>query len=432
MLSQEDNELITRIGNGSPLTQMLRRYWVPAMLSTELPEPGCAPVPVRLLGEELVAWRMSDGSVGLLAEHCSHRGTSLVYARTEGDCLRCIYHGWLYDAGGNVLETPAEPERSVIGTKIQHPAYATHEAAGVIWAYLGPRERQPLFPTYDYALAPPENVYVTKVLLECNWLQGLEGECDSAHVGVLHERYTEAYKGSPIAQDAVPAYEIEESDFGVRLIATRTQWDESQHYVRVSSFVMPCGVWVPVANREIHFYVPIDDRRCWRFDMGYLTQPVRPENVNRAPHIGPDFRRYDDRNNGYGQVRAMMDPSDPKGNFSGIASILVQDACVTETMDYSGMFDRTKERLGVSDIAIIAVRNFLLKAVKAFQDGAEPPHLVRDPAQNVMTHIDTVQAVFPKTESWREHWPYLTPSYAGIERPAEAAAHAPEGGPRGS
>ena len=228
MLSREENDLITRTNNASPLNDLMRRYWLPALLSSELPDHGSKPVQVRLLNEELVAWRLADGSVGLLAEHCSHRGASLVYARSEGDCLRCIYHGWKYDNDGTVLDTPAEPARSVVKNKIKHPSYATHEATGVIWAYLGPKDKQPLFPKYRFTEAPPENVYVTKVMMDCNWLQGVEGECDSAHVSLLHQRFDQVAAGRPISHDLAPEYETEETDFGLRLIALRKQNDPTQ------------------------------------------------------------------------------------------------------------------------------------------------------------------------------------------------------------
>lgn len=409
MLSREENDLITRTNNASPLNDLMRRYWLPALLSSELPDHGSKPVQVRLLNEELVAWRLADGSVGLLAEHCSHRGASLVYARSEGDCLRCIYHGWKYDHDGTVLDTPAEPARSVVKNKIKHPFYATHEAAGVIWAYLGPKDKQPLFPKYRFTEAPPENVYVTKVMMDCNWLQGVEGECDSAHVSLLHQRFDQVAAGRPISHDLAPEYETEETDFGLRLIALRKQNDPTQQYVRVSSFVMPCEVWVPVFNREIHCYVPIDDTHTWRFDMGYLNRPVEAVDVNRASVIDERFHKTQHQWNGYQQDRQMMTDS----NFSGIESVLIQDALVTETMDYSGIFDRTHERLGMSDIAIIAVREYILRQVKAVQDGADPAHMVTDPALNEMTHVDAVQEVFPADEPWREHWPYLTLTTVG-------------------
>ena len=404
MLSKEENDLITRTDNGSPLNGLMRRYWLPALLSEELPDVGSKPVPVRLLGEELVAWRLSDGSVGLLQEHCSHRGSSLVYARTEGDCLRCIYHGWMYDLDGNVLDTPAEPERSVIKDKVKHPSYATHETAGIIWAYLGPKEHKPLFPNYRFTEAPQENTNVTKLLIDCNWLQGVEGECDSAHVSLLHQRNDQEELGRPILQDFAPEYETEETDFGLRLVALRKQWDESQQYVRVSSFVMPCEIWVPVFNREIHMYVPIDNTHTWRYDLGYRDEPVRPEDVMRAKDIDPAYHKKQHLGNAYLQDREMMTTA----NFSGIESVLIQDAVVTEPMDYSGIFDRTKERLGMSDVAIIAVREYILRSVREVQDGADQPHIVTDEARNDMTHVDTVEEVFPASEPWREHWPYLT------------------------
>ena len=409
MLSREENDLITRTNNASPLNDLMRRYWLPALLSSELPDHGSKPVQVRLLNEELVAWRLADGSVGLLAEHCSHRGASLVYARSEGDCLRCIYHGWKYDNDGTVLDTPAEPARSVVKNKIKHPSYATHEAAGVIWAYLGPKDKQPLFPKYRFTEAPPENVYVTKVMMDCNWLQGVEGECDSAYVSLLHQRFDQVAGGRPISHDLAPEYETEETDFGLRLIALRKQNDPTQQYVRVSSFVMPCEVWVSVFNREIHCYVPIDDTHTWRFDMGYLNRPVEAVDVNRASVIDERFHKTQHQWHGYQQDRQMMTDS----NFSGIESVLIQDALVTETMDYSGIFDRTHERLGMSDIAIIAVREYILRQMKAVQDGADPAHMVTDPALNEMTHVDAVQEVFPADEPWREHWPYLTLTTVG-------------------
>jgi phenylpropionate dioxygenase-like ring-hydroxylating dioxygenase large terminal subunit len=399
-LSRTENDLITRTNNATPLNELMRRYWLPALLSSELPDHGAKPVQVRMLNEELVAWRLADGRVGLLQEHCSHRGSSLVYARSDGDCLRCVYHGRLYDAAGNVLDTPAEPARSVIKDKVKHPAYATHEAAGVIWAYLGPKDKQPLFPNYRFTEAPAENVYVTKVMMDCNWLQGVEGECDSAHVLLLHQRFDQVAAGRAITHDLAPEYETEETDFGLRPIALRKQNDPTQQYVRVSSFVMPCEVWVPVFNREIHFYVPIDDTHTWRFDLGYLQRAVTDADVNRASVIDERFNKTQHMGNGYAQSRQMMTDD----NFSGIESVLIQDALVTETMDYSGIFDRTQERLGMSDVAIIALREYILRAVKAVQDGADPPHVVTDPALNDMAHVDAVQEVFAADEDWHKHW----------------------------
>src|ERR671918_1989710 len=172
MFSQDENELLTRVGGGTPMGMLMRHYWMPALLSEEIPLPDCPPVRVRLLGEDLVAFRDSDGRIGLLDEHCSHRGTSLFYGRNEQCGLRCIYHGWKYDVDGNVLDTPAEPPGSTLRCKIRITAYPTAEAAGLVWAYMGPAEKQPLFPNYEWAMADPATTRVTKSHQDCNYLQG--------------------------------------------------------------------------------------------------------------------------------------------------------------------------------------------------------------------------------------------------------------------
>src|SRR5262247_175251 len=182
MLSKEDNELLTRINPGTPMGNLIRRYWVPALLSEEIHKPDCPPVRVRMLGEELVAFRDSQGRIGVLGERCAHRGTSLFYGRNEECGLRCIYHGWKYDVEGNVLDTPAEPAGSRFKEKLHHPAYPCREAAGIVFTYMGPREKMPLFPNYEFLTAAPGSMRATKSLQDCNYLQGVEGECDSTHL----------------------------------------------------------------------------------------------------------------------------------------------------------------------------------------------------------------------------------------------------------
>ena len=174
MLSQEDNEMLTRTNTGTPMGELMRRYWMPALLSKELPEPDCPPIRVRLLGEDLVAFRDTEGRVGLLDAYCSHRRASLFYGRNEECGLRCVYHGWKYDVEGNVVDTPAEPPQSNLKNKVRHKAYPCREALGMVFTYMGPPERMPLFPDYEWLTLPLENVGVTKFFLECNYLQALE------------------------------------------------------------------------------------------------------------------------------------------------------------------------------------------------------------------------------------------------------------------
>src|SRR6058998_3722292 len=173
MLSKEDNELLSQTAAGTPMGNLIRRYWIPALLSEEIPAPDCAPARVRLLGEELVAFRDTQGRIGLIGEHCAHRGTSLFYGRNEDYGLRCIYHGWKYDVEGNVLDTPAEPGNSLFKDKLHHTAYPTEEVNGIVWAYLGPAEKMPLFPGFEWAKVPGDQAYATKCLQDCNYLQGL-------------------------------------------------------------------------------------------------------------------------------------------------------------------------------------------------------------------------------------------------------------------
>ena len=174
MLSRQENEILTQVGPEKPLGMLMRRYWIPALLSEELPHPVGPPVRVRLLGDDLGAFRDSQGRVGLLDEHCAHRGTSLFFGRNEACGLRCIYHGWKYDVDGNVLETPAEPAGSTLKNKVHHTAYPCKEAAGIVWSYLGPKEKAPLLPDYEWMTLPAENLYVSKSVQDCSWLQGLE------------------------------------------------------------------------------------------------------------------------------------------------------------------------------------------------------------------------------------------------------------------
>ena len=179
MLSREENEILTRVGASTPMGELMRRYWIPALLSEEIPAPDCPPVRVRLLGEDLVAFRDSHGRIGLLGEHCAHRGTSLFFGRNEECGLRCVYHGWKYDVDGNVLDTPAEPAASDFKKKLRHVAYPCKEVARMIFTYMGPAEKQPLIPGYEWFTLAEEQVCPVKSYLECNYLQGIEGDFDA-------------------------------------------------------------------------------------------------------------------------------------------------------------------------------------------------------------------------------------------------------------
>jgi phthalate 4,5-dioxygenase len=403
MLSKSDNELLTCTDRGAPMGDLMRRYWIPALLSEEIPVPDCPPVQVKMLGENLVAFRDSNGRIGLLEEHCSHRGTSLYYGRNEQCGLRCIYHGWKYDVEGNVLDTPAEPAGSTLKGKVKHPSYPTREAAGIVYAYLGPAEKMPLFPNYEWHQVPSNYTYVTKRFMECNYLQGVEGEVDSSHLSLLHRSFKPTPRQALYAEDSAPIFEIEQRDFGLLLAALR-QTEGIKQYVRISTFVLPMVSCIPAGPREgerlqgyeIKFYVPTDDGHSWRYDLGFAkTRPVGDEN-GRRKQVGPDYKGIRNINNHYLQDREAQKTD----SYTGIQSFLNHDACATESM--GPLYDRSREHLGLSDKGVIAMRRLLLDVLRDFQAGKEPPHIIRKPEDNHFPGIFAGTAIISANVNWRE------------------------------
>jgi phthalate 4,5-dioxygenase len=373
------------------------------LMADELPGPDCAPVQVRIMGEDLVAFRDTQGRVGLLAEHCSHRGTSLFYGRNEESGLRCAYHGWKYDVDGTILETPAEPEDSTFKTRVQHLAYPTHEAGGLIFAYMGPPEKRPLFPNYVFTQLPRDQVSVTKSIQDCNYLQGVEGECDSSHLTFLHRFFNGADPRRNLLQHPVREYTIEETDWGLRLVAVREP-EPGRSYVRVSSIVLPSFCWIPGANKSVHTYIPIDDEHSWRINLGFKEgAPFEAAGSRLAgePFVDEHFAKLRNQRNHY-----LIDREKQKSeNFTGLGpNFVIHDSMATETM--GSIFDRSQEHLGVSDKAVIATRRYLLDLLQDFQQGTEPPGLVYEEADNVFTHVDTF-AESMDGRDWRHHYPHL-------------------------
>jgi phenylpropionate dioxygenase-like ring-hydroxylating dioxygenase large terminal subunit len=404
MLSKKENALITQTGPGTPMGELFRRYWIPALLSEEIPGPDCPPVRVRLLGEDLVAFRDSDGRVGLLGEYCAHRRASLFYGRNEECGLRCIYHGWKYDVAGRVLETPAEPPDSRIKDRVRHTSYPCVEASGVVFTYMGPKEKQPIFPNYEWLMVPPEHVGVTKFRLECNYLQALEGDCDTSHTAYLHRGNNGEGIGAPT--ESPPRFEMEQTWCGLRSAAIRTAGDRS--YVRVSTFAMPFIGNVargPMSEGKLDGYlavyqVPSDDESTWRYNFRFNRKaPIEP-GADLISHdriqVGTDFRLTANRGNEY-----LLDRERQRTrNYTGVDGFATQDACVTESM--GPITDRTQEHLGATDTYVIALRMFLLKAAKDFQRGAEPPGVIYDAARNDYSTATCTWVTVPPNGNWRE------------------------------
>ena len=186
MLTVEQNETLTRVGPGTPMGELMRRYWIPTLLDWELPEADCPPVEVRLLGEDLVAFRQTDGLVGMISAYCAHRRANLFWGRNEENGIRCVYHGWKFDLSGRCVDMPSEPEASNFKDKVQMPAYPTHEAGGVIWTYMGPPDKKPAPPLFAWTQVPDTHRGISKIWQDCNWLQALEGGIDTVHSNFLH------------------------------------------------------------------------------------------------------------------------------------------------------------------------------------------------------------------------------------------------------
>jgi phthalate 4,5-dioxygenase oxygenase subunit len=362
MLTHEENELLTRTGPGTPMGNIFRRSWLPALLSEELEADG-EPKQIQLLGQRLVAFRDSQGRAGVLDENCPHRGASLAYGRNEESGLRCIYHGWKVDVEGRIVDTPSEPEDSTFKDRIRHRAYGVREAGGIIWAYLGPAEQEPAFPEWQWLAAPADQVEINKVFQECNYAQGLEGSIDSVHSDFLH---SSDIRGRP--SDHRPKLEVEDRPYGFRYAAIRRPDGDGQasKYVRITLFVAPCFVLIPVQRRgpgvEIvthQAWVPIDDEHNYFFSVRWnRCGPIVKDHAAQFQMDG-DFRPARNRANKHLQDRAAM----KAGNWSGIQGVNSQDFAVVESM--GPIYDRTREHLGSTDMAIARFRRLMIQAARS-------------------------------------------------------------------
>jgi len=387
MLTQRENELLTRTGPGTSMGTLLRRYWVPAFLTDELPEPDGTPVRIKLLGEDLLGFRDTAGNVGLVDRYCAHRGASLFFGRNEEGGIRCVYHGWKYDVTGQCVETPSEPESSRIKNRIQLKSYPCRESGGIIWAYMGPRDEEPPLPDLEWAVVPDAQRVVSKRLQECNYLQALEGGVDLSHISILHRNLDSRSDGKDqqlTRRDSSPNYEVVDTDCGLMIAARRTAGEDA-YYWRISQWIMPWyTMFPPLIDEGIggHAWVPIDDQTCWAFSMTWNPGGPIVAKTSGEPRNGPpvgegiygelipgSFRPRANRDNDY-----LIDRHAQRGiSYTGIPGLAAQDCAVQESM--GAICDRTNERLGAGDIPIIAVRRRLLKAVEAVQAGREPPGL---------------------------------------------------------
>lgn len=420
MLKKEDNERLTRTGPDSPLGRMMRAYWQPVALVSEMPSERPVKA-VKLMSEDLVLFRTPDGAWSLLSRFCAHRGVDLSFGRLEDGGLRCLYHGWLYGADGQCLEQPAEPEHSRFAAKIKIASYPCEERNGIIFAYLGAGDPPP-FPDYDCFTAPEEYTFAFKGLWECNWLQGLEGGIDPSHVSFLHrfvgedprdvygQQFSEVVEGTGeklsklVADSYRPDIEVEQVDHGLRVLAVRQLTDQIKH-VRVTNLMFPNAFVVPFGNSKVfcQWHVPIDDHTHQWFMIFYdFAEPTDKETLlaQRLAEVTlPDYRPIRNRSNNWG-----FDAQEQKDlTYTGMGlDINVHDQWAVESM--GPIQDRTVERLGISDRAVTANRRLLLRALEAFEAGTPTPALpIGDDSARALTGPTAVDTIAP-TEGWEEHW----------------------------
>jgi len=391
VLTAEENQTLTRVGPGTPMGNLFRRFWLPALLAEEVPTPDCDPMRTRILGEDLVAFRDTNGKVGIITAFCPHRRAPLFFGRNEECGLRCVYHGWKFDTAGNCIDMPSEPPESNFKDKIQITAYPTYEAGGVVWIYMGPKAQQPERPPeLPFTLVDTSERANMKFLVEASYLQNLEGELDTAHVSYLHSTLQDDGSLNNLVRmdgyqnDRHPRLTVIDTDYGF-VYGGRRAKPNGEYYWRVTQYLLPIYGLIPVSGGYTGgatIWMPVDDHHCWRFLVGGRrrmpanaegsTPPRRFLPIERGTYTFEDGAVMDTylpenrKSNLYGMDRAKQRTQ----TYTGIPAIPTQDQAMNEGMGY--ICDRTQEHLGTTDVAIIAMRRRLLRMVSELQQGIEP------------------------------------------------------------
>jgi phthalate 4,5-dioxygenase len=370
MLSEADNQRLTQVGPGTPMGNLFRRYWIPCLLSEELPERDGAPVRVRLLGEDLIAFRDSEGKVGLVSAFCPHRRAPMFFGRNEECGIRCVYHGWKFDRDGNCVDMPSEPPDSLFKTKVSIEAYATWEGGDMVWAYLGPKELQPSFPDHELVRAPATHRYVSKTFQDCNYLQALEGGIDPTHATIMHNMDIGDRSFLNNFDTLVAMMDIEVTDYGFTYAGIRQHKDFD--WIRAYHWIMPTyhmrgqlgGLFSrpgQINSINGHIWIPQDDTHSWVFSFMYSADPAQPiprdygydaeTRMGRGANLYPDYKPKTNRNNDYLIDRHVQKTK----TFTGIDGINTQDFALQEGM--GPILDRTKEHVGSTERSSCCARS---------------------------------------------------------------------------
>ena len=388
---------------------VFRCYWIPALLAEELPEPDCPPVRVELLSEKLIAFRDTEGRLGLMDRHCAHRQVSLWFGRNEENGLRCPYHGWKFDVTGQCVDVPSE--EPAFCRKIRLKAYPLVEKGGILWAYMGDPDKKPPLPEFEFANVEPEQRFISKRFQECNWLQAMEGGIDSSHVSFLHSMNLDSdplFKGAGgnkyNLSDMKPVFEVVDNPGGL-LIGARRMAEDDQYYWRITPWIMPSFTMVPPRGDHPvhgHFWIPINDENCWAWSFDYKSQRDLTADEREAmkdglgihcKYIPGTFIPLANKSNDY-----LMDrEAQRKGiTYSGIEGIAIQDASLQESM--GPICDRTNEKLAPTDKGIMMARRMMFKAIRNLQEKDERPPGV-DPEQH---KIRSASVLLPRDQHYKD------------------------------
>jgi phthalate 4,5-dioxygenase len=434
MSKQKDSNDLLRVGVCTPMGEMMRQYWIPAVMSSELERDG-APMRLMLFGEKLIAFRDSSGRVGVMDHRCPHRCASLFLGRNEQNGIRCIYHGWKYDAEGNCVDMPNAPPHQDFKDKVRAKAYKVTERNGLVWVYMGTRKEAPPLPAIEASLLPQPELQISFVQRECNWLQALEGDIDTSHFGFLH---TGSVQPEDVAPDSLlrwtlvnraPEYHVTDTDYGTLYCAYRPA-EKGQTYWRFANFLFPFWTQTPQGPFDrvnTRAWVPMDDTHTMFVSLSWRGSPasMRPlKNGQMVPGSRLGFDYLPNTTDWYGRWRLTQNPSNDwmidrvaqkSESFTGIASIHGQDQAVTESM--GAITDHEFENLGPSDIMIARTRRRLLRAARAFaKDGTVPP-CVDDP--EIYTAVRSGDFVADAKIAWRDA--YEMQMRAAVRPPQQAA-----------
>jgi phthalate 4,5-dioxygenase oxygenase subunit len=439
MVTQTENEILTQTGQGTPMGELFRRFWQPVALAEEVAQTDEPPKRVRYMGEDFLLFRQTDGRIGLVEPRCAHRGADLYFGRNEDCGLRCVYHGWKFDADGSCVDVPnMQPGRARdnIMKSAHIRSLPVREWGGQIWAWFGEAGKEPELPLVEWALVPPENRYVSKKLQECNWAQSLEGAVDTAHFSYVHRVLSEEGTGKPvyldkrqqwIHEDGAPSFVVEEHDAGLIMGGGRRA-DPGDTYWRISQYLVPNHSLAPGTfpgePYAVQSWIPVDDESCWIFTITWC--PDRPISAD-------ELERYE----GGRSVHAMVDedyvPLRNRGNeylldreaqktrlYMGITGLSEQDAAIHDSQ--GRIAPRDREILTPSDAGVVRFRKLAIKRARDLAEGIEPPEVMRPEAYSMHSggavapndkpFLDVVKDRFGHSMA---HAPELLPGKAAAE-----------------